>query len=319
LEVFGTMKHMTSDAREWTLNFSGHESFPLRYSWLSKGYQSICANAKFFGQDDSMVSLGVGKNMVSSIRHWGLACQAWEDVPGTRGKEIQPTRFGESILRDWDPYLQHPGTYWALHWMIVVNPHKSTTWETVFNRASARFGQDQLIQELVELAADRGDRKSSRASLKRDIEVFKRSYLRPALKKGLFQEDELDCPFKQLGLLRPTTTKGEYELIVGSRPSLPDAVFEWALLIYLEHHYQVDRHGTSIDDILYGLNSPGRVFRLSESALIDRLHELAENYPDKYLIDETVGLRQFVVLPSAPEPLDALASYYANLLEPTHA
>ena len=310
---------MRNAPTDWTLNFSGHESFPLRYSWLNKGFKRIQRDYSFFGKEDAMVTLGVGKNMVFSIRHWGLATQVWEEKERSRGKQIRPTRFGNALFKGWDPFLEHPGTYWSLHWHIVTNPSKATTWTVVFNRPAARFSQEQLLQELLDLAANHGDRKSSGASLKRDIEVFKRSYLQPVQKKGVYQEDELDCPFKQLGLLRPTTTRGEFELVVGARPSLPLEVFEFAILDHLGHEPDQSRKEIAVEDLLYGWNSPGRVFRLSESSLMDRLHQLAEWRPSHFSMDETIGLRRFIVEAKTPSPLSALDSYYLKWMEPTHA
>lgn len=304
---------METNTAEWTLNFSGHESFPLRFSWLTKGYKRLYDDPTFFSREDSMVTLGVGKNMVSSIRHWGLTTQSWEEIPGTRGKELTPTKVGHLLLGSCDPYLEHPGTYWVLHWNIVTNPFKATTWGIALNRPSARFSQEQLLQELVEVVSSQGNRKSSSASLKRDIEVFCRSYLQPRQKKGRFQEDELDCPFKQLGLMRPTASKGEFELVVGSRPSLPIEVFEFALLSHLDHYLDSTRKSVAIEDLLYGWNSPGRVFRLSEAALMDRLTELAAKHPRRYQVDETVGLRRFVIEDCVPDKLETLKSYYQSL------
>lgn len=50
-------------------SFSGHESFHCKSLWLKKGYDFIC-NKKHFADTDSVVELGVGKNMVSAIRYW---------------------------------------------------------------------------------------------------------------------------------------------------------------------------------------------------------------------------------------------------------
>lgn len=47
-------------------SFSGHESFHCKSLWLKKGYDFIC-NKKHFADTDSVVELGVGKNMVSAI------------------------------------------------------------------------------------------------------------------------------------------------------------------------------------------------------------------------------------------------------------
>lgn len=49
-------------------NFSGHETFPVRYTWLSKTLQHLGDEPKLFTRDDAMVLLGVGKNMVAAMR-----------------------------------------------------------------------------------------------------------------------------------------------------------------------------------------------------------------------------------------------------------
>ena len=49
--------------------FSGHESFPCRMLWPIKGYDYI-VEGNNFNDSNSVVELGVGKNMVASIRYW---------------------------------------------------------------------------------------------------------------------------------------------------------------------------------------------------------------------------------------------------------
>jgi hypothetical protein len=56
---------------EKVYRISGHESFPCRYTWLPKAVRGLRENPKLFSDDaDAMVNLGVGKNMVRSIRFW---------------------------------------------------------------------------------------------------------------------------------------------------------------------------------------------------------------------------------------------------------
>ena len=55
--------------------FGRHETFALRYGWLPKGFQAAVRNPKIFLDDLATVELGVGKNMVKSIRHWLRATQ----------------------------------------------------------------------------------------------------------------------------------------------------------------------------------------------------------------------------------------------------
>lgn len=60
-------------------SFSGHETFPFRYGWLKKGVDAVDRSPDFFTKERAMVDLGVGKNMVASIRHWCQASQLIED------------------------------------------------------------------------------------------------------------------------------------------------------------------------------------------------------------------------------------------------
>ncbi len=53
--------------------FTGHETFPFRYTWLAKGVRGVAGTPGLFSREDALVALGVGKNMVKSIRHW---CEA---------------------------------------------------------------------------------------------------------------------------------------------------------------------------------------------------------------------------------------------------
>lgn len=49
--------------------FSGHDSFQCRQFWLKKGYDFV-SDSRNFNNDNAVVELGVGKNMVAAIRHW---------------------------------------------------------------------------------------------------------------------------------------------------------------------------------------------------------------------------------------------------------
>ncbi len=47
------------------MRFSGHETFICKQFWLKKGYDFLIAGYKF-GDDNAVVELGVGKNMVAA-------------------------------------------------------------------------------------------------------------------------------------------------------------------------------------------------------------------------------------------------------------
>lgn len=277
-------------------NFSGHESFPLRFAWLKKGYDSLKDDEYFFSRDDAMVRLGVGKNMVRAIRHWGLACQIWSESPTSSGQELNPTRIGHIIFNDdgVDPYLEEIGTVWFLHWLLVTNDSRATTWSWLFGRPRGnRFTRDEIMAELKDLAASEVQRRVAESTLKRDVAVILRSYCRPkANKSGFYGDDALDGPFVLLNLVRPGVERNHYEIVQGHHPTLTLKTFEAALVDYLARR---DLKTVTLDDLLYTPFSPGRTFRLSEEALVERLSSLIEKRGDTYAFDETAGLRQLLV------------------------
>ncbi|MGB3507947.1 MAG: DUF4007 family protein [Microcoleaceae cyanobacterium] len=50
--------------------FARHETFHQRFGWLKKGFDAAQNNPEVFLKEDATVHLGVGKNMVRSIRYW---------------------------------------------------------------------------------------------------------------------------------------------------------------------------------------------------------------------------------------------------------
>ena len=114
--------------------FSGHEKFQCRQLWLKKGYDYI-KSGKSFNDDDSVIELGVGKNMVSSIRQLLKAF-------GITDLQDQITDLGSLLLDDdgYDPFLEDDATLWLLHYHLVKNAYASTFY-LVFNE----FRKDKLL------------------------------------------------------------------------------------------------------------------------------------------------------------------------------
>ena len=156
--------------------------------------------------------------------------------------------------------------------------------------------------------AQRGAR-GSESTISRDLDVLVRSYCRRTKSSGKSSEELLESPFTTLGLLREGTETAEYELIQGVHPSLPLAVFETALADFAGMT-QPARRAISLDDLMYGDSSPGRVFRLSEEGLMSRLHALQGLRKETYLVDETAGLRQLLIRGEMPDTKAILDGYY---------
>lgn len=114
------------DSMQENFRFTGHETFHCRSYWLKKGYDQV-KNGQAFGPDATL-DLGVGKNMVSSIKYWMKAF----DILNAENEEINPV--ANKLIKDngWDPYLEDEATLWLLHYTIVKNNYASI-FNIVFN------------------------------------------------------------------------------------------------------------------------------------------------------------------------------------------
>ena len=293
------------------LSFSGHESFSLRYAWLPKVIQALHQHPNLFERDDDLVILGVGKNMVRSMRHWCIAMQLIE-LP-QRGALDAPTQLGKSLFAEdgWDPYLEDPGTLWLLHWLLASRPEKASTWFLTFSQFTPDSGEGFTRTELVEwLNRKLSDRPTVRAtinSLKRDVDVFIRTYVPSPVKATHPPEDSFDSPLAELGILKEVK-RDTFTFDEGSKAALPDLIFLYALLEYW-NNMMSHQETLSFDQIAHGLGSPGAVFKLRENKLAERLERLPSW--SGITFDETAGMRQLLRTGELLEPLSILKSHYA--------
>lgn len=96
--------------------FARHETFHPRFGWLKKGFDRASHDPEVFLRDDATVRLGIGKNMVRSLRYWEFAFKLL--------KGDQPTDFGKQLLGNsgWDLYIEDPASLWLLHWKLLEPP-----------------------------------------------------------------------------------------------------------------------------------------------------------------------------------------------------
>ena len=124
--------------------FSGHESFQCRHLWLKKGYDFV-KKRKSFNDEDAVVSLGVGKNMVSSIRFWMKAFNLLSP-------DDKLTDFAHLLLADdgFDPYIEDEATAWLLHYQLVKKGFASS-YSIIFNelrREKIEFNKENFVAYL---------------------------------------------------------------------------------------------------------------------------------------------------------------------------
>lgn len=294
--------------------FSGHESFSLRYGWLKKGFDAIESSPALLSNiDEAMLVLGVGKNMVRSIRHWGIVCKLWEPDPD-HVSSLRPSPIGRALLSDsgWDPWLEDEASLWIVHALMVQPPAYFVTAGHLFSRQGrGPFSKLQIVNEVQTIAKDMDRSRLANTTLQRDVDVALRTYV-PSKRIAVVTEDTLDCPLSSLGLIEPPDDAGLYIMRQSPRPELPTLVFGFALLRWLQWRLEQGRHNVaSFDDLSTATGAPGRIFGLTESALMEHITALQEYVPN-LVYDDTAGVRQLLIPAKLPIPRDFLAQYYSG-------
>lgn len=211
--------------------------------------------------------------------------------------QLEVSELGEKLFgrEGWDPYLEDPGTLWLLHWEICTRPTEATTWYWVFNHLpQPEFTKPELLRWMMSLVEECKWSRISDTSMGRDIDCFLGTYVAAKVGRTTSIEDTLDCPLVELSLIREFGARGTYMLDRGERQTLPNFIFAYALASYIEAQHELT--GTlAIDKIAFSPGAPGRVFALSEDALIQRLEKLDRATSGALVYDDTAGLRQVLI------------------------
>ncbi|MTI63321.1 DUF4007 family protein [Methylophaga sp.] len=277
--------------------FSGHETFPLRYGWLKKVFDRVSQtenqenNRQKCWGDDAIAEFGVGKNMVSSMRHWAKLCDVIEEV-GTN--KVETTKFGQLLFAEngLDPYMESPSSLWLIHWHLARND-KLTTWFWFFNYfVGNKFEREELVDKLERQVSEHQWSRVASKTLKNDVGCFIRTYVSrlPTVKSN--NDDSLESPLTELGLIK-ASSKSSFRIVRGPKSSLRDDIFVYALIDYWLSHFP-DSSSLSFEAITHQPSSPGKVFALNDNDVIDRLIMLQEITNGKLRWSETAGLKQVI-------------------------
>ncbi|MCG5523606.1 DUF4007 family protein [Ectothiorhodospira haloalkaliphila] len=220
------------------MRFGGHETFPVREGWLHKGLSLIKDDPEAFKNPFVADTLGVGRNMAKSIRHWLIATGLAETQSrqnGAKGKVLSPTRLGSLVLK-YDPYFLHIGTWLALHINLVNNPDEAQTWKWFFSRYSGqRFDRIACSEALKRFLNSSGQRAPVLRTLQRDTACLLSSYAVPLPNENTDPEDASDSPFRRLGLLTYFRDSHMYRRNEAEVSQIPAELLGYALCVSKAH------------------------------------------------------------------------------------
>jgi len=283
--------------------FSGHETFPCRYAWLPKAAREVEKDALIFAsaskrQNDAMVRLGVGKNMVNALQFWA---EITEIITPTTSNGYKVTPFGRRLLLDedgkpgLDPYLEDIQTLWLLHWKMATQVKSPMfAWDFLLNDWQQEIARSLVLRVFQREANLRHKRELSAVTLAQHFDIFLHTYVPTRGRKGEVVEDSLDSPFVELELLQrrgfgeqsdqPGKAEPVYAFRREAKPEIGDALFAYCVSDFWQRRHQ-NEQTLSFELVAVGRGSPGQIFKLPEEDIRARL-EAIERATDGQLIYE---------------------------------
>lgn len=283
----------TPFARATRMRFSGHETFAIRYTWIPKAYRYMLQHPDSAFQDEEgvMVELGLGKNMVLSLRFW---LEAFE-LATSSGNGLTPTGFAHAILAadGLDPFLESPSTLWLLHANLCMRPADALcAWEVLVNRWNkGEFSKSEAVRAFRRESEFFASKPYSEVTLGQHFDAFVHTYV-PSHAADGSAEESLDCPLAELAFVEPSGERREgpdgrretiYRFNRDPKPEINAALFEYVVNRMFVRHRDGESSRT-FRELLYGPWGPGQVFRLPEDDLRARLEELSGLQSSRYTL-----------------------------------
>lgn len=185
------------------MRFRAHDTFFIRKGWLYKGMKNVVRDSTVFMGDNGnpMDILGIGANMVKSLRYWLQAVGL--TVEPDQGKKYQTlTPFGEVVYEN-DKYIEEIGTLWLLHYKLATNEADATAWYYFFNEFNRNeFNRNDFVKQLNTYIL-MNESEFSERSLDDDFNCIINTYV-PRIKSNpgkVHPESNIDCPLGELSLV----------------------------------------------------------------------------------------------------------------------
>lgn len=276
--------------------FSGHESFSCKSLWLTKGYDFII-NGGDFNASDAVVALGVGKNMVASIRYWlkafGLSEQ---DKPNSIANFIFNVQEGK------DRYAESLGTLYLLHYLLI-NTGIATLYQITFvyfQKERKSFDKDQLLNFVKRIMiANHKDKQFNANTVKKDIGVLLQNYAQPFKAKSF---EDYSSLLIDLDLIRTEDNGKTFVFNIDGKRKVPQEIFLYAVLC---------KKGVNKVVPFDALQEVGLAFCMSDSEIMEMAYNIGMAYPNDVQYSDHAGIRQMLFNENTTlTPITILKQYY---------
>jgi Protein of unknown function (DUF4007) len=281
--------------KEYSLKFSGHESFHCRPFWLKKGYDFIKAKNSF--SEKAGIELGVGRNMVNAIRFWLKAFDVVDENDNL-------TELAERLFADngWDPFLEDEATLWLLHYKLSSKRY-SSIYHLVFSelrKIKPEFSKNHFVSRVKEI-----DSKQSDKIVEKDFSVFTKTYF---AKPSKDKEESFSGLFTELGLLTEVGEDSQKNQLYHVSNLKQDTI-PWQIVLYCILDNRDYGNSISINSFFNESFGVGNLFAFNQEGLEKKLIEISDNLSN-VVYKNDAGIKELQFKNKKPSGIKILESYY---------
>ncbi len=276
--------------------FSGHESFACKSHWLKRGYDFVLAGNNF-NNEEAVVQLGVGKNMVNAIKFWMRAF-------GLINSEGILSPLAHKLMNNdngCDPFFEDMGTLWLLHFNLIKEEYATIYSCTFIDYHRQRNVIDKIkLQNFIKHFCFDGTNYKNQYNentVKRDIGVLLRNYCNHS--SGNIEESNL--------LLTPLNLihgedDGLYIFNYVTRNAVPASIFLYSLLIQFPDSKSISFE--SMKDLAL-------IFCLTNNDLLSLVKQMCAKYPNLIVFSDVAGIKELQIRGTVSADT-ILNNYYMN-------
>ena len=281
-----------------TLKLQRSETFYIREGWIEKILMSYRNDSKgVFSKKMGSLNLGIGSNMVKSLKYWVDACGLVifnKDV-------IELTHIG-SLINTNDPYMETLFSWGLIHYQLAKNKENAPVFYAFFNHPSWKnISRKDSVQDFEDYFLDEGYSDINTQSLQKDIATLISSYYNDD-NEDKTPEQNISCPLARLGLL----TKKSRDCFEKKNIAIENIDYR-LLYICLKERYKDDFFNT--EDAMTEEESPALVFNIDRDVFLTLILQMKkENLID---LNRTAGLNT-VYFKSEKSDAELFAEYMAE-------
>lgn len=263
------------------VKLKGHESFSIREGWLTKGLVEVSKNDKIFSEKNATDILGIGTNMVKSLKYWLLTTNLIEESSKCK---YELSELGKLIYK-YDVYMENIFTLYMIHLQIALNEEKALIWNMFFNYCNFKEFNKREYIEYVESLLENENKDFNEKLLADEINTFLKTYTNE--EKNSNPENNFTCPLTELELIKKIS-RDKYQRNNSAMNKLSEYVVYWMILQQCGN-----RKSIKIEELITEKNCTTKILNLDKTELNEYLEILKRH--KLITINKTAGLNMVYI------------------------